>query len=314
MRLVRPLLAAAALVAVPCIPSIAHAQEEPITANETRDRTVGGHTFIPTQLIGTPFNVTSFGSLTGFGYARATVTDSNGMPFTANFAALSQGFDASIKITDYVSIRLGASGSVFSGVDLASALFPGGRVNAEADAGVSFSLPFANRLRMGFAFDASYAPAYRVIPLIPLAATVAQQRLTSSGLLVNEQALQLGGAWQMALALHRSLGVFGEMRYTQAFASFNGDPSSYAFFSSGAGISFDLHAVTPIPFGILGVWRATIPVGGGDITHDFSAGFFYTGRRHLVLGPEASLTAPGTAGGLSKQLVAQGALILRYYW
>jgi hypothetical protein len=57
------------------------------------------------------------------------------------------------------------------------------------------------------------------------------------------------------------------------------------------GLSVDLHAVSPIPFGFLGTWRASSSVReGAQVTHDISAGFFYTARRHLVLGGEGLFT------------------------
>lgn len=304
------------------------------TGSNTRD--LGGHTFIPSQLVAAPFLATSVGTLTGFGYAnaRAEGQGPNGGTLDLHLAAASLGFDFQIGLTSWWAVRVSGAGQVVSGVTTDSALSVGAIVGYDARVGTSFSWAYADRVRMGFAVDLGYRPNYNLNiadalkeveaqltaaintavmtgrpPMLPSLSSLNLQRV-----LTNSQRLQLGGAWQAAVALHRSLGLFVDLRYSHIFTQSNNDKTTVGEFSGGVGLSFDLHAISPIPFGFLGSYRATAEADAQpEVIHDVSAGFFYTGRRNLLLGAEATMNFTPTAPG-TRLFIVEGQLILRYYW
>lgn len=136
----------------------------------------------------------------------------------------------------------------------------------------------------------------------------------TSRVLTNSQKFQLGGAWQAAFAVGSGLGLFTELRYRHFYEQNNSEKTTRGEFNLGFGASFDLHGFSPIPFGFLGAYRMTVPAEQSPtLGHDVSSGFFYTGRRNLLLGGEATLNVTPVAPGVSL-LVAEAELILRYYW
>jgi len=283
--------------------------------NDGPTRTLGGHTFIPSQIVRAPFTASSVGSLTGLGYAGIRVTDPNGGPeLNYQLAAAGLGFDFQLGLAPWWSVRVAGSGQLLSGINLASALEAGASARYAAQASTAFSFVHRDRVRMGASVDLSYSPEYNFNIVGAIVNSIAAGRVDARTLFTNSQRLSFGGALQAAVTLHPAVGVFGEVRYLHDFTKVNDDPTNTGRFQAGLGLSVDLHAVSPIPFGFLGTWRASSSVReGAQVIHDLSAGFFYTARRHLVLGAEGLFTILPSSPQV-RTTVAQGVLILRYYW
>ncbi|MFO0604788.1 MAG: hypothetical protein U0324_16515 [Polyangiales bacterium] len=283
--------------------------------NDGPTRTLGGHTFIPSQNVRAPFTASSVGSYTGVGYAGITVTPPNGDPqLNYQLAAAGLGFDFQLGLAPWWSVYVEGSGSLLSGINLVSALEAGASARYDARAGTTFSWAHRDRVRLGASIDAGYSPEYNFNIVGAIVNSISAGRVDARTLFTNTQHLELGGALQAAVTLHRAIGVFGEVRYTHDFTKVNDDPTNTARFRAGLGLSVDLHAVSPIPFGFLGTWRASAGVEpGAQLIHDVSAGFFYTARRHLVLGAEAQITLLPKST-VANVTIAQAVLLLRYYW
>jgi hypothetical protein len=296
-------------------------------------RTVYGHTFIPSAIVGSPFVPTSLGSAVGFGYARVTAPNRVGGNSTAHLGALSLGVDMQMNITDWFAVRGAARGAALSGVTGESVLNSNALVTYEATAGATFSWTYRDRVRMGVTVDFGYTPDYsinvrgavdeyeRLVTLaIDRARMTGQLTLPSvtdinlSNVLSNSQKLQFGGGWQAAVALHRFIGVYFDFRYAHIFDDGANGRQAYGEFYGGAAVSMDFRAISPIPFGILGAYRMTVPaVSRPELTHEVSAGFFYTGRRSLLLGGEASMSFLPVSRD-TDLLITSAQLVMRYFW
>jgi hypothetical protein len=58
----------------------------------------------------------------------------------------------------------------------------------------------------------------------------------------------------------------------------------------------------------------TVPaVSRPELTHEVSAGFFYTGRRSLLLGGEASMSFLPVSRD-TDLLITSAQLVMRYFW
>lgn len=296
-------------------------------------RTVYGHTFIPSALVGSPFLPTSLGSVVGFGYARVTGPNGMGANSTSHLGALSLGIDAQINITDWFAVRGAAHGTAMAGVTGESVLNSSAMVAYDATAGATFAWTYRDRVRMGVTVDFGYAPDYSIdvrgaVDEFGRLVNLAVDRSRMSGqfmlpaasdinvsrVLTNAQKLQFGGGWQAAVALHRFIGVYFDFRYAHIFDDGANGKQAYGEFYGGAAVSMDFRSISPIPFGILGAYRMTVPaVSRPELTHDVSAGFFYTGRRSLLLGGEASMSFL-PVGRDNDLLVASAQLVMRYFW
>lgn len=296
-------------------------------------RTLYGHTFIPSELVGSPFVPSSVGSQVGFGYASVTAPSGNGGSTTSQLGALALGFDAQIGITDWWAIRAAARGVALTGLTGESVLEAGALVAYDARVGTTFSWAYRDRVRMGITLDAQYRPDYTinvragidefrrlVDQAIDRARMTGNLMLPSptdinlSRVLSNSQKLQFGGGWQAAVALHRFIGLFFDFRYAHVFERAGDDKTTSGEFTAGAAVSMDFNAISPLPFGILGAYRVAVPAESQPaLTHDVSAGFFYTGRRSLLLGGEAAMNFSPVGPGV-RLFVVEAQLLMRYFW
>lgn len=321
-------------LAVSLVAGSARAQSDAVEADpQAVRRTLYGHTFIPSALVSFPFLPSYLGSNVGFGYARVSGPNGAGGNSTSHLGALSLGVDAQMNITDWLAVRGNARGTALAGVTGESVLNSGALVSYEVNAGAAFSWSYRDRVRMGVTLEVGYTPDYvidvraglaeyerLVNAAIERARTTGQLMIPSptsinvSRVLSNSQKLQFGGGWQVAVALHRFVGVYFDFRYAHIFDDSSGAQETYGEFYGGAAVSLDFRAISPLPFGILGAYRMSVPaVARPELTHDVSAGFFYTGRRSLLLGGEASMSLL-PVGADTQIFVASGQLVMRYFW
>lgn len=321
-------------LALHLIAGAARAQSSEVAPDpQATRRTVYGHTFIPSNIVGSPFVPTSLGSEVGFGYARVTSPNGMGGNSTSHLGALSLGVGMQMNITDWFAVRGAARGTALSGVTGESVLNAGALVAYEATAGATFSWTYRDRVRMGVTLDVGYTPDYTinvrgavdeferlVTAAISRARMTGQLNLPSisdvnvSSVLSNSQKLQFGGGWQAAVALHRFIGVYFDFRYAHIFDDAGNGRQAYGEFYGGAAVSMDFRSISPIPFGILGAYRMTVPaVSQPELTHDVSAGFFYTGRRSLLLGGEATMSFLPVERD-TDLFVVSAQLVMRYFW
>ncbi len=82
----------------------------------------------------------------------------------------------------------------------------------------------------------------------------------------------------------------------------------------GAALDFDLHALAPVPLGLLAGYEVSVPASGDGLGHQFAFGLFYTGASNLGLALETVLQLPVAPAGTSNFFVVLVGINLRYYW
>lgn len=282
-------------------------------------RELAGHVFIPSALVLDPFATTHFGSTTGFGFASFTLREDAGQQeppreTTYQLAAISQGFGLQIGILPSWALRLSAAGLVYSGVNAEGALAIGATVGYQVSGGTELSFRIGRRFRLGASADVEYSPTYDLNIGTAITQSLQAGRIDAGTLLVGTQTVAVLGGVQGALAVHRSLGLLFDLRYGHAFAEQSGQKANQGHFSAGAAFSFDLGAITPVPLGLVGAYRLGVPaVSQPSLSHDLSAGLFYTGRVNLALGPDVAFQLYPQRADLRVFSVI-GQLALRYYW
>jgi hypothetical protein len=280
-------------------------------------RTLGGHIFLPSDLVDDPFAVTYLDESTGFGYAslRTNEVDSLGNVIGQsqfNLGALGQGFKLQVEILDAWAIRLAASGSVLSGIDANSALTAGATLGYSLSTGATYSFLLSG-VRMAGALDLEYAPSYTFSPLSALVNALNTLTIDTSTLFSSSQSIRLRPAFLAAAGLSPSLGVRGVIDFQQEYVKSTTDTSSGTF-DLGAALDFDLRALTSLPVGLLGGYKLSVPTSGDSWGHQFTVGLFYTAQRNLGLGIQTILQLPTAPAGVSNYFIFLASLTLRYYW
>jgi hypothetical protein len=280
-------------------------------------RVLDGHLFLPSDVVEDPFTPTYLDESTGFGFAsfRADDVDSSGNVIGKsqfNLGALGQGFKFQLGFLDSWAIRASAAGTVLSGIDANSALIAGATIGYTLSTGVTYSF-MAGSMRMAGAFDLEYAPSYTFSPVVALVNTISTGKIDTGTLFTSSDNLTLRPAFLVAIGLSPSLGLRGVIDYEQQFVK-STTSSSDGTFNVGAAVDFDLHSVIPLPLGLLGGYKLTVPTSGDSLGHQFTLGLFYTAQRNLGLGIQAVLQLPTAPAGISNYSILLASLTLRYYW
>jgi hypothetical protein len=290
---------------------------------KTHPRELNGHYFIPSNVAVDPFTATYFGSQTGFGYLSATVPDqvklllgSGGQSPTVTVPLLpvTQGFGLQIGILPrFWALRVSATGIAVVPASGDGAASYGSRLGYDISGGTTLSFRIANVLRIGAVLDVDYGSFYLVQFGPTLQALRRTGQLDTSSLVVNRNLTTVSGRVALALAPHRLLGLTAAAQYVHTFLLQGDLKSDSGALGFTAALDLDLRAVSPIPIGLIGSYAFLAQVQDTSlVTHQIGAGIYYTGRRNLVLGPEAQVFLP-TAGNGNQQIL-YGVITLRYYW
>jgi len=283
-------------------------------------RELNGHHFIPSNIAADPFTSTYFGSQTGFGYLGVTVPerDGQGKPTGTSHAIsltpFTQSFGLQIGILPkYWALRAAVTGLAIAPVTGQTALEFGGQFGWDVDVGTTLSFRLGRYVRLGALFDFDYSSNYSFDIASTLTRSLVAGHIDASTLLANSTTAEVRGGLAFAVAPHRSLGLTLAAQYIHDFLSgdrvASSDSGSISFTTA---LDLDLHAVSPVPIGIIGAYSLNAPTSDtSQITHQVGGGIYYTGRRSLVLGPEVRAILP--PGSLSETFV-YGVITLRYYW
>jgi len=268
-------------------------------------RTLGGHRFIVSEFVPTPFVTTDFTVMTSLGYGSADLGGT-----TNQLGALSEAMRLQVAVTDWLAVRGGASGLVLSGIDQDAALNYGAALGYSLLGGATASWRF-DRLRVGGSLDLELDRSYNFNILSAINASILATTVDASTLLSTSNTLTVSAGAQVAYGVSSVLGVFGAMQVASVSSSgsaSSGDVEAAA----GGGVSVDLDPLVHFPIGLLGAYDLLLefPSDGSASTtsHQLSGGVYYTGAPHLQLGVEVRAT-------LQPNLtILEGVFGMRYFW
>jgi len=322
-----PCARALLLFAAALTPAIARAEQSPPPPSasdgfhwddQTNQRALNGHYFLPSQVVPDPFTTTHFGSSTAFGYGRIDATIDNGDGTTQNLRlkllAIQQSLDLQVGMgaagPASFALRVRTSANAVVGVNGDSALYA--PANLGYDYGVGFvAKPWGCRyFQFALSLDFLRSTSYRVSPVDALRNSLAQGSLTSSGLLSKSNTTDLAPGLSLALSPYKVIGLMSSLRYV--WEHVDGGSTDHLL-DWGVALSLDLNPVLSVPIGLQGVYELVKTYGGSnDLQHYGGGGLWYTGRKDLALGVEAVATKSKANG--NDQLLIQGQFRLRYYW
>lgn len=292
-------------------------------------RALSGHYFIPTQIIGDAFPVTSFGMQTAafFAGGSATVTTADAEQRTLSLAltGASHGFALQLGMTRFLAAGLSLRGAIASGVTMDALELGGTDAGFNLTTHILGSIPLRDRIRIGLQIEFEYSQNFNVNFVGPLRgsfkdpiasfdeildriADIRQRLLSQRSLLIVSPRVLL------AVGLHRAIGLRVQLGYSHERV-LKGEAPPTPRPSLGLVMSWDLGAVTKLPLGLLTGYRldAGLTETGPQVAHTLNTGLFYTGRPHLALGIEgwATLQRPFLGATVTE---GHALFTMKHYW
>ncbi|MBI2896498.1 MAG: hypothetical protein HYY06_23270 [Deltaproteobacteria bacterium] len=284
----------------------------------TSGRRLAGHEFVLSEFVPPPFAITQVGLVTGIGFARLTapeVDDFGERSGTASFSvgALEQIASFRVAPSPYFGLRATAAGIALIGTDVDSALTFGASAGYDLSGG-ALATAASGRVRLSGSFDVGLNRSYRFNLVDAIVNSVNEGKINRSTLLVSTKTTWISPGLHFAVALHDAVGVWASIGYRHEFTRTDDTKSSDGSLKVGGALSVDFNPVTPLPVGLLGTYAVTIPFADdAQKVHELTAGFLYTGRSNLLVGPEGRMTLSSLAPGVD--LTAYEAIFgLRYFW
>jgi len=301
---------------------------------------------------------TAFGSHTAAARQSGRFTAADGTASDVSALTLTQGFTLSLALLPVWSVELQGSGSFFTVQDSDVAFQSGTEGGYELQGATKVVVLNTGRVRgslrgrlgygkdyvvdIGPAIDQVHLATQREVSEVledirsgrldvndPDVQEVLRQRLmapVNDGLeaedvVVGRQQRSLAGGVQLAAALHRAVGLTGNIELAQLSQESvrqgaDGAPMELesSLLSAGALLSLDLRSVSALPVGMTVVYQHRRVLEGDlapGLLHDvhiWGGGLYYTGREDLGLGVEA------TALLEEQYRSTSGGLRLWYYW
>jgi hypothetical protein len=298
----------------------------PVAAQERSNRrTLAGHSFIASSLVSDPFVGTYIRTITGGGRAldlQVPVYNLDGDQIASlggNIAYFLLGLGYQQQLAKWVALRVSVSGSARLGTNHISLLAEGATAVYGGTFGATFRLIEKRRFYFSATAEARSNSLYGVSPL-----TFAQKVIESGGVDSTTQLLSSGDNWRLVGGLRAAyafapwVGLTGLVEYGPAkrfFANEEGERNTRQLTMGGLA-SVDLRPGTGVPIGFTGSVRYQSEGDQGDDLASRQAilglGVFYTGRRDLSLGLEASYQRLNQRDVETKINASQIRLILRY--
>lgn len=302
------------------VASPASAQEVPCEPAPLLDRTLGEHEFIPSRLVRDPFTATFVAFTVAYGYAWTTGPriDVLGRSFGERdyeIGGIIQSVEAGVRFVDWFSLRLSGTSTVFTGLGGEAALVVGSSALFTGQLGATFGLPVGARSRLALTFDAAWKPQWDVLIAAAIERAIRESAVRSANLLVRSNDLFLVPGLAGAFGFNRTFGAGFDLQYVHTRRDVvNGDVDHFGAFAAGLQLNADLAAATSIPIAFVGAYRVAVPFEGSEETdHEVGLGLFYSGRRELVLGLDASVRWFELRRVLDTTALFVTATI-RYYW
>jgi hypothetical protein len=293
----------------------ARAQEEPAP----RARELAGHVFTTSRLVRDPFTPTAFTSLAAYAYGKATAPDFNPLgllPGTREYdlGGFAQLFELSVRVMEWLSLRVGSSATVFSGTSASAALVAGSSAQAVASAGLTAAHTFGDRVRAGVVFDFGWQPSYDLLVASSALRAIQQRTFSDEDVLRRTNTLTFNLGASAAWAISRFAGLQGVVRWVHPRREVNGDIRNFEALLAGAVVDIDLREVSPLRIALVGSYRIQKPFETGEaIDQEGGGGLYYTGRSELVLGADFTWRSARLRSGLDISTPLLTATV-RYDW
>jgi hypothetical protein len=310
MKAVSKLNAIICSMAVICICQAAMAEDSP-------QRILGKHAFIPSDVVSDPFTGTYFSFSTGIGIGSmdlaVDVPLEGDMTIPADLykmVVLGEKLDLQLSILDWLAIRGGLEGLVLSGADLGSALNMGAVVNYNWGAGAVVRVFRSEKLQLSASFDFVQDNSLEIKPATFLDSSITQGNIATDKLLTKVKGFGFKGGAQAAFAINDSFGIWANAEFQHLRKDDLGDNAIIA----GSGLSLDLYPSVSVPLGLIGYYQMEQGFEEGDKPeHQFGGGLFITGRENLSLGLEAAVQM-SEQNDIMKTFALIAAFKMRYYW
>ena len=286
--------------------------------DQTNQRALNGHYFLPSEKVPDPFTSTHFGSSTAFGYLRIGATIDNGDGTTQNLdlklLMIRQSLDLQVGMGAIgpasFALRVRAAANAVVGINADSALYVPASLGYDYGVGL-VAKPWGCRyFQFALSLDFDRNTSYLLSPETALHNSLDQGSLTSKGLLSKSNTTDLVPGLSLALSPYKVIGLMSSLRYV--WEHVDGGATDHML-DWGLVLSLDLNTVLSVPIGLQGVYELVKTYNASkDLQHYGGGGIWYTGRKDLALGVEAIATKSGLLG--FSQTTIEGQFRLRYYW
>ena len=286
--------------------------------NPERDRTLGGHAFIPTLLVRSPFAVNAIQIDLVYGAGNATgtkfsITGREQGEATYSIAAMGQTFAFEHKLAEGLSLAGGFVTSLYSGIDGPSAVV----VGLEVGAGLFERLTWGGNLgpvRTAVTLDASYAPRYGILVLDAIEAALAGTR-------AEYEAFNESNAWTVkpgfaaAWAPWPLLGLTAAVDYQWvSLETTDSGRDTQSGVDLALAAEVDFRKFSGASIAVDAAYHTTAPLGTDGVSRviDWAGGVYYNGHPSLVAGLEVGYRKFDIRDLRSDATLAQ--IRLQYLW
>jgi len=263
-------------------------------------RTLGGHNYVPMDLLGDPFVGTYVRNATGGGKAiglKVPIPDLEGGILgyaESDIGFITVGLEYQQNVTNWLAFRLGGSGGARLGTSIQALLTEGATATFGYNFGLSVQAVRTERLAMSVSADMVPNKIYGISPL-DFARSVVENGLDSaSALLKKADGRRLFIGVRPAYTVTPWLGLQGQFEIGPNRARQKGDSGQVESEETktqttvGLGASVNLMGAsqTPIGFNLAFQHKSGI-IGSGDISggaDTWNLGIWYTGRRAFIVG------------------------------
>jgi hypothetical protein len=291
-------------------------------------RTLGGHNFVPIELLGDPFTGTYVRNSTGGGTAvglKLGIPDLEGGTVgiaEANIGFLTLGLEYQQNITHWLALRIGGSGGARLGTSIEALLAEGATAVFGFHFGATAQVIRAERFALNASVDVIPNKAYGISPL-DFARSVIDNGLDSaSSLLKKANGRHIFLGLRPAYALTPWLGLMGQFEFGPAKARTDEEveeeeeeqKETQLAFGLGASINLAGASGTPIGFTVAYQHKTGL-IGQGDVSggaDSWNAGIFYTGRRNFIVGLDILASSIGQTLSEDDISLVGARLTLRY--
>ena len=291
-------------------------------------RSLGGHNFVPIDILGDPFVGTYVRSSTGGGTASGltlVVPDLEGGDlgtFEASIGFLSLAIEYQQNITNWLALRIGGVGGARLGTSVEALLAEGATALFGYNVGLSAQVVRSHRFVLSASLDASPNKAYGISPL-DFARSVIDNGLDSaSSLLRKADGRRLYVGARSAFVVADWLGLQGLLDVGPGKTKTDLEDESMEEEETenqttvGLGASIDLKRLINTPIGLTAAYQHKNGLlARGELNEGadtWNLGVFYTGRRSLSVGIDLISARIPQAQSTDKVNVFGGRFSLRY--
>jgi hypothetical protein len=291
-------------------------------------RTLGGHTYVPIELLGDPFTGTYVRNSTGGGKAlglKVPIPDLEGGVLgyaESDIGFLTIGLEYQQNVTNWLALRVGGSGGARLGTSIEALLAEGATAVFGYNFGVSVQAVRTERLALGLSADMIPNQSYGISPL-DFARSVIENGLDSaSALLRKGDGRRLFIGVRPAYVVTPWLGLQGQFEFGPNRARQKGDSGQVEAEETETQATFGLGASVNLmgtggrtPLGFLLAFQHKSGIVGADVSggaDTWNVGIYYTARRAFSVGLDILSSSIGQTLVDDDINLIGGRLTLRY--